>query len=117
MDGAQHFPANGVRGEEVPEELSDDAQAVRLVAVDGFVVFDELLLEEVDPHAVQLAQPLADQAVEFVEGALLRGAFDEHGRHLVLEAGGEVDAEKLVRGLLEPARGHNREVDGAAEVD
>ena len=56
LDDGKDVPFDGVGGEEVAEELGDDAEAVGLVAVDGFVVFDELAFEELTPESVELAE-------------------------------------------------------------
>ena len=74
------MPANRVRREQVAEELRDYSQTVRFVAVNGVVVFGEHCFEEVLPQPVELAEPLADQAKEFIVCALLAAALDDHRR-------------------------------------
>lgn len=53
------MPFDRVSGEEVTEELGDDAQAVGFVAVDVFVIFNELALEEFAPETVEFAESAA----------------------------------------------------------
>lgn len=79
------MPPYRVGGEQVCEELGDDAQAVRLEAVDGFVVVREALFKEIGPHAVDFAEALADHTVELLVGTLLTGALDNHGCELVFQ--------------------------------
>ena len=46
------------------EEACDVSQAVRLVAMDGRVVFCEGHLEAFVPYAIELAEAFADETVE-----------------------------------------------------
>ena len=64
MHDVKHRPRDGVRREEVSEESTDVPQFVRLVPVDGVEILLECLLEVVGPDPVELAKPLADEAVE-----------------------------------------------------
>ena len=48
----------------MPEEADDVEQPVCVIAMDGSVVVTECLLEAFVPHAVELAEPFADEAVE-----------------------------------------------------
>lgn len=60
------------------EELSNDAQTVRLITVNSVVVLGEHLFEEVSPKPVKFAETLANQAEELVVCPLLTATFDDH---------------------------------------
>lgn len=62
----------------MPEELSNDAELVCLVTMDGFVVFDKQFLEQLLPKSIELAETFSNIAVEFVEGLLLIRTLDNH---------------------------------------
>ena len=110
-------PADAVRGEQCAKEARNVAQPVRLVPVDGVVVVPETLLVQPGPRPAQLAEPLADVAVEFRVGTLLRAALDHHVAHLDLEARWQLHLEQLVHALLKVKRRHDRQVDRAPQVD
>lgn len=117
MNRAQDVPANGIRGQKVTEEMSNDAETVRLISVNGIVVLGEGVLEEVLPHAVELAQTLSDQAEELVVGALLRAALDNHRGHFFLQTGWKIDAQQFVGAFFEATRRHDGQVNCSAKVD
>jgi hypothetical protein len=48
--------------------------------MDSVVVFDERGLEQLVPHAVDLAKTFTDQTEEFVVGAFLGATLDNHRR-------------------------------------
>lgn len=52
MDNRQHVPTDCVCGKQVAEKAGDVAKTVRVVAVDGLVIFSERGLEEVSPEAI-----------------------------------------------------------------
>jgi hypothetical protein len=99
------------------EELGDDAEAIGLEAMNGLVVGCKTLFEKVGPHAVQLAEALADHTVKLLVGPFLAGALDDHGCEFVLEAMREVDAHELVTTFFEAAAALDGEVYGSAKVD
>jgi hypothetical protein len=74
------MPAQRIRGKEMREKLCDNADLVRLAAVDSVVLISKGGFEKIGPHAVELAQPFANQAIEFLIRAFLIGRFDDHGR-------------------------------------
>lgn len=111
------MPANGIRGEKMTEELGNNAQAVRLVSVNGVVVFGESFLEEFLPHTVEFAETLADETKELVISTFLGATLDDHGRHLVFQTRRKVDAQKLVGTFFETSRRHDGQVDGTAQID
>lgn len=99
------------------EELRNDAKAIRLKTMDSLVVGDEALFKKVGPHAVQLAEALANHAVEFLVRPFLAGTLDNHGCEFVLEPLWEVDAHELVTTFFETTAALDGEVDGSAQVD
>ena len=50
------MPFDGVGGQEMAEQLSDDAETIGLVSVDGLVVLNKLAFEKFAPEAVKLAK-------------------------------------------------------------
>jgi hypothetical protein len=85
--------------------------------MDRFVVFGKSLLEEITPKPVDLCETLADEAEELCVSFLLGATFDNHRRELGLLSSGEVDLHELVHGFLRVGTGHDRKVDGSAEID
>lgn len=59
------MPTDGIGAEEVAKEAGHIPQAVRLVPVDGVVVFRECLLEQVSPQPVQLCKSLPNETEKF----------------------------------------------------
>ena len=80
MNDGKNMPANAPGAQEVAEESRDIAQPVRLISVDRVVVFGKGLFEKLRPKSVEFGEAFADEAVEFRECALLRAAFNHHGR-------------------------------------
>ena len=117
MDALQHLPRDAVRVQQVTEQLRDVPELVRLEPVYRGVLGRERRLERVLPPLVQEAEPSGDEAVVPKEGPLLGAALDDHVDKLHLPARGNVHFRELVSALLERRRGHDGEVDGAAEVD
>lgn len=97
------MPANGVTRHQMSEELSDDAQPVGLVTVDGVVVLCEHVLKQLPPKSVEFAEALADESKELVVSAFLATAFDDHARQLVFTSSRKIDAHELVTSFLEAA--------------
>jgi hypothetical protein len=62
----------------MPEKTCNVAQAVGFVSMDGGIVVVEGLFAGVGPYAVELAESLADEAVEVRIGTFLRTTFDDH---------------------------------------
>jgi hypothetical protein len=54
--------------------------------VDGVVVFCKGFLEAVGPNAIQLAEALADEAVEIRVGSFLRATLNNHVAQLDLDS-------------------------------
>lgn len=65
------------------------------------IVLGKRLLEQVGPEAIQLGEPLADQAVELGIRPLLRAALNHHGWQLRLSAGWKIDLHQLVAAFFE----------------
>lgn len=86
LDDRENVPIDRIGSEEMGEELGDDAEAVGFEAVDCLVVGGKSLFKEVGPHAVQLAETLANHAVELLVRALLARAFHDHGCEFVFQA-------------------------------
>jgi hypothetical protein len=117
VDVVKDMPADGVTREQMSEELSDDAQPVGLVTMDGVVVLGEHVLEQFPPKPVELAEALANQPKELVVSAFLAAALDDHARQLVFTASRKIDAHELVTSFLEAAGRHDCQVDGTAQID
>ena len=98
------------------EELSDDAQAVGLEAMDSFVIVRKRFLEQVGPHSVQLAESLSNHAVELFVCPFLTGTLHDHRRELVLQAVRQIDSHELVYALLEATTTLDGQVDCSAQV-
>jgi len=79
------MPFDGVGGQEMAEQLSDDAETIGLVSVDGLVVLNKLAFEKFAPEAVKLAKSLSNLAIELLESSLLTSTFDDHARKLFLK--------------------------------
>jgi hypothetical protein len=101
----------------VSEELSDNAQPVGLVTVDGVVVLCEHVLKQFPPKSVELAEALANQPEELVVSAFLATALDDHAGQFVFTASRKIDAHELVTSFLEAAGRHDCQVDGTAKID
>lgn len=108
------MPTNRIAGEQVAEELRNNTQAVRLIAMDCVVVLHERLLEQVPPKPVQLREPLTNKTVELVVCALLRCALNNHRRELTLIASRKVNFHQLVTTFFEATAGLDREIYGTA---
>lgn len=52
MDDREDVPADGIRRENMSEKSGNVAQLVRLVSMDGVVVFGECLLEQISPQSI-----------------------------------------------------------------
>lgn len=98
------MPVNGVARHQVPEELSDNAQPVGLVSVDGVVILGEHVLKQLPPKSVKFAEAFADETKELVVSTLLAAALNDHARQLVFTASRKIDAHELVTSFLEAAR-------------
>ena len=99
------------------KELSDDAQSVSLVTMDGVVVLCKHILKEFPPESVELAEALTNQPKELVVSAFLAAAFNDHARQLVFAASRKIDAHELVASFLEATGRHDCQVNGTAKVD
>ena len=51
------MPIDRVCRQQMTKKLSDDAQAIGLVAMNGLVVLNELAFEEITPEAIKLTEP------------------------------------------------------------
>jgi hypothetical protein len=111
------MPSNSTGREEVSEELSNYAQSVGFISMDGLVVFDKRLFEELCPKPIQLAEALTDVAVELVVCALLAAALNDHGWEFGFLAGWKIDFHQLVYSFLEETRRLYGEVDGPSQID
>jgi hypothetical protein len=67
--------------------MCDVAQTVRLVSMYGFVIVPEGCFEALGPDTIELAEVLADEAVESGVGAFLGATFDNHVCHFNLWEG------------------------------
>ena len=103
----EHLPTNRLTTQQMPEELRDNPQPIRLVSVNSIVVLREHLLKQLPPHAVELAEALANQTEELIVRPLLRATLDDHAGQFLFFAGRQVDAHELVAGFLEAAGGHD----------
>lgn len=65
FDAAHDRPGDGVGREEVSEEFGDVSQAIRFVPMDCVIVCLEGLLQALCPYTIQLAEPFANETVEF----------------------------------------------------
>lgn len=74
----QHAPDDRISHQQMSEELRNNPQSIRLVAMDGVVVLCEHRFKELSPQPVEFGKALTNVAVEFVECALLAAAFDYH---------------------------------------
>ena len=83
------------------KELRHDAQTIGLQTMDGLIVIDESVFEKICPHAIKLAKPLADHAIELLVCAFLACTFDDHRCKFFLEAVGKVDTHELVTAFFE----------------
>jgi hypothetical protein len=101
MNVVKNVPSNRIAGDQVSEELSDDAQSVGLVSMDCVVVLCKHVLKQLSPKPVEFAESLADQPKEFVVSPLLAATFDDHARKLIFTTSGKIDAHKLVTSFLE----------------
>jgi hypothetical protein len=99
------------------EELRDNPESVVLVSMNRLVVLREIRLEKFGPHAIKLAEPLADETVELLVGPLLTSALDDHGGQLALQAGWEIDSHKLVTTFFKPRAALDCEVDRSSKID
>ncbi len=84
MDDGQHVPPDGISGKEVAEEARDIPELVVVVSMDGLVILDERLLEQVGPESIDLGEALAEQAEEFGICLFLAATFNDHRREFVL---------------------------------
>jgi hypothetical protein len=82
LDDREDVPFHGVGCEQEAEELSDDAEAVGFVAVDGLVVFDELALKELAPEAVELAEPRMNVSLDAIESDVAIHTSQQSGRRI-----------------------------------
>lgn len=64
LDTLQHSPRDRVCAEEMAEEAGDVPQTVRLVSMNGGVVFGECTFEAFVPNSVQLAETFANETIE-----------------------------------------------------
>lgn len=64
VDRVQNGPGDGVGRQKVTEEPADIPQLVRLITMNRVKVFGKRFLEIVGPNTIQLAETLANQAVE-----------------------------------------------------
>lgn len=78
MDHRQNMPPDGIVADHVPKEPRDVAQAIRFVAMDGFIVVGKCSLVQIRPQTVDLCESLANQTVELRIGAFLGAALDNH---------------------------------------
>lgn len=83
------MPAESVGREHVSKKFGNVADFVGFVAMNGIIILAEGVFEEVGPHAVDLGESLADEAVEFSIGALLRAALHHHGAEFGLHSRGK----------------------------
>jgi hypothetical protein len=86
VDSTDDVPANGIGRKKVAEELCDDAKTVGFQTMNRIVVLDKRSLEELVPHAVDLAKTLTDQAEELVISTFLGATLDDHRREFVLQS-------------------------------
>ena len=86
FDAFHDAPRDRIGGEKVSEEASDIPETVCFVAVDSQVVVCESTLKAFVPNAVQLAETLANEAVERRVRSLLRATLDDHFAQLDLIA-------------------------------
>jgi hypothetical protein len=89
VNDVEDAPGDAVRREEVAEEAADVPEPVRLVSVNGLVVVGKSELEGFAPDPVDLAEALADKAVERGVGSFLRATLDDHVGELDLKMNGE----------------------------
>lgn len=111
MYNIETLPPDGVIGELVTKESGNVSEAVGLVSMDGFVVVGKRFFEKVLPKPVELAEALADVAVELRIGSLLRTTFHNHRDQFRFLAGGQRDFHQLVTAFLKVDRRHDCEVD------
>lgn len=75
------------------EKLGDDSETIVFEAMYGVVVFCELLLKKIVPHAVELAKPFSNQSKKLVVCALLGGAFYKHGWQFVFQPSRKINSQ------------------------
>lgn len=117
MNHRKNMPADGIVADHVSEETSDVTQTVCLVAVNRVVVFGKCSLEQVRPQAIDLCEPLSNQAVELGVGSFLGATLDNHRRQFWLQTGGQVDLHQFVTAFFEIDTRHDRQVDGSTQID
>ena len=88
VDNRHDVPAKGIGAEQVAKEASNVAKPVRLVSMDGVVVFGKRSLKQVGPETVNLGKSFSNKTVELGVCALLRATLDDHGWQLWLQARG-----------------------------
>jgi hypothetical protein len=117
MDHREDMPANGIVADHMSEEARNVAQTIRLVTVDGIVVFGKRSLEQVRPEPVDLCESLSDQTVKLGVCPFLGAALDDHRRQFWLQTGRQVDLHQFVTAFFEVDAGHDRQVDRPAQID
>lgn len=117
MDDRQNVPADGIGTEHMSEEPRNISQPISFITMYCFIVFGKRGFEKISPEAVKFGESLSDEPIEFRVSAFLGTAFHDHGRELRLLAGRQIDLHEFVATLLKINAGHDREVDGSAEVD
>lgn len=111
------MPANGIIAEHMSEEPCNVPQAIRLIPVDGVVVFSKRGLEQIGPEAVDLGESLSNQAKELGVCPFLRATLNNHRRQFGLHAGWEVDLHELVTAFFKVNTRHDCQVDCPTKID
>ena len=78
VDVVQNVPTNGITRNQMSKELSNDAQSVGFVPVDGFVLLRKHILEQFSPEPVQFAETFTYKSVELAIRTFLGTTFDDH---------------------------------------
>jgi len=112
----EEAPRDGVRVEQVREELPDVPQLVRLETVHRGELHPEEGVEVLLVDRLEVAEALRLQGEEAVEHLLHGAAVNQHRADLLLLALPDVQLQDLVDALLEVHRRHDHEVDGTPEV-
>jgi hypothetical protein len=111
------MPADCICDEEMCEKLRNNAKTVRLQTMDRLVVVHESLLEEISPHTVQLAESLANHAIELLIGPFLTGTFHNHGSEFPFESVRKVYAHEFVATFFKPSATLDGQVYRPAQID
>ena len=93
------------------------SQLVGFKAVDHHVLLRKELVELDLVLLFDEREALSEQTVKSEVGSLLCAALDEHRAKLCLLPRSDLQLGQLVRALVHLRRRHDREVDGAAQVD